>query len=290
MIPASDRIRIGDVEVIRLLDGTFRVDGGAMFGVVPRTLWAAKAAPDRENRVTLALNCYLVRTPDATLLLDTGVGPDVGRRHTDFYSFDRRPGLFESLAELGLGPDGIDVVINSHLHFDHCGGNTLKQADGTWAPAFPRARTVVQRGEWEQALHPVERDKPSYRPARLEPLAASGRLVLMDGDGPIVPGVEAVLIAGHTAFHQGVRVTSAGQTFFYAADAVPTAAHVDLDTIMSFDLYPVETFDAKKALLARAEEEAWVLGFSHDLETPFGRLRRTGKRLDVVPARGAENN
>jgi glyoxylase-like metal-dependent hydrolase (beta-lactamase superfamily II) len=112
----------------------------------------------------------------------------------------------------------------------------------------------------------------------------------MDGDGPIVPGVEAVLIAGHTAFHQGVRVTSAGQTFFYAADAVPTAAHVDLDTIMSFDLYPVETFDAKKALLARAEEEAWVLGFSHDLETPFGRLRRTGKRLDVVPARGAENN
>ncbi len=285
MSPASDRIRIGDAEIIRLLDGTFRVDGGAMFGVVPRTLWASKSAPDLENRVTLALNCYLVRTPDTTLLLDTGVGPDVGRRHTDFYSFDRRPGLFESLAELGLGPDGIDIVVNSHLHFDHCGGNTLKKADGTWSPAFPRARYVVQRGEWEQALHPVERDKPSYMPARLKPLAESGLLVLIDGDGPIAPGVEAVVVAGHTAAHQGVRVTSAGQTFFYAADAVPTAAHVDLETIMSFDLYPVETFDAKKALLARAEEGAWVLGFSHDLKTPFGRLRRTGKRLDVVPAR-----
>ena len=290
MIPESDRIVIGDFEIIRLRDGTFQVDGGAMFGVVPRTLWASKAAPDRENRVTLALNCYLVRTPEATLLLDTGVGPDVGRRHVDFYSFDRRPGLFESLAELGLGPEDIDIVVNSHLHFDHCGGNTLKQADGTWAPAFPRARYVVQRGEWERALKPVERDRPGYMPARIESLAESGLLVLMDGDGPIAPGVDAVLVAGHTAFHQGVRVTSAGRTFFYAADAVPTAAHVDLDTIMSFDLYPVETFDAKKALLARAEAEGWVLGFSHDLQIPFGRLKRRGKRLDVVPAEAAEND
>ncbi len=123
MIPPSDRVRIGECEVIRLLDGTFRVDGGAMFGVVPRTLWASQAVPDAENRITLALNCYLVRTPAATVLLDTGVGPDVGRRRTDFYSFERRPGLVEGLAELGLGPDGVDIVVNSHLHFDHCGGN-----------------------------------------------------------------------------------------------------------------------------------------------------------------------
>jgi len=290
MIPSSDRIRVGDFEIIRLLDGTFRVDGGAMFGVVPRTLWAAKAAPDRENRITLALNCYLVRTPGATVLLDTGVGPDVGRRYIDFYSFDRRPGLFESLAELGLGPDDIDVVVNSHLHFDHCGGNTVRSGRGAWAPAFPKASYVVQRGEWERALHPVERDKPSYMPVRLKPLAESGRLALIDGDGPIVPGLETVVLAGHTAFHQGVRVSSGEKTFFYAADAVPTAAHVDLDYIMSFDLYPVETFDAKKALLARAEGAAWILGFSHDLETPFGVLKRKGNRLDVVPVGRAEND
>jgi glyoxylase-like metal-dependent hydrolase (beta-lactamase superfamily II) len=280
---------IGDIEVVRLLDGTFRVDGGAMFGVVPRTLWAAKAAPDRENRITLALNCYLVRTPGANVLLDTGVGPDVGRRYIDFYSFDRRPGLVEALATHGLGPEAIDVVVNSHLHFDHCGGNTARRADGTWAAAFPRARYVVQRGEWGQALNPVERDRPSYMPARLRPLADTGRLVLLDGDGPIAPGIEAVLVAGHTAYHQGIKVASGGRTFFYAADAVPTAAHVDLDYIMSFDLYPADTFEAKKALLSRAESEGWVLGFSHDLGVPFGSLRRAGKRLDVVPAPAGKN-
>ena len=290
MIPSFDRIGLGEVEIVRILDGTFRVDGGAMFGVVPRTLWAAKAVPDRENRITLALNCYLVRTPEATVLLDTGVGPDVGRRHADFYSFERRPGLFESLESLGLAPGDIDFVVNSHLHFDHCGGNTLKTADGAWAPAFPRAKYVVQRGEWERALHPVERDRPSYMPARLRPLLDAGRLSLIDGDAAIAPGVEAVVVAGHTSFHQGVRVSSAGRTFFYAADAVPTAAHVDLDYIMSFDLYPVDTFEAKKALLARAEAGGWVLGFSHDLRIPFGRLRRSGKRLDVVPSPEGKND
>ncbi len=286
MIPASDRLAIGAIEIVRLLDGTFKVDGGAMFGVVPRTLWASRAAPDRENRIALALNCYLVRTAEATILLDTGVGPDAGRRYADFYSFDRRPGLLAALDGLGIGPEAIDAVVNSHLHFDHCGGDTVKTAEGTWVPAFPRARYVVQRGEWEQALHPVERDRPSYRPAALKPLAEAGRLDLLDGDAPVAPGVEAVLVAGHTAFHQGVKVSSGEAIFFYAADAIPTAAHVDLDYIMSFDLFPAATFEAKKALLARAEAERWVLGFSHDLRIPFGRLRRAGKRLEVVAASG----
>jgi glyoxylase-like metal-dependent hydrolase (beta-lactamase superfamily II) len=290
MIAPSERIRIGAIEIIRLLDGTIRVDGGAMFGVVPRTLWAAKAHPDRENRIKLALNCYLVRTPDATVLLDTGVGAGIGRRYADFYSYEPCPGLLPALAELGLGPDAIDVVVNSHLHFDHCGGNTVQTAGGTWVPSFSRARYVVQRGEWEQALTPVERDRPSYKPARLKPLAENGQLTLVEGDVAVADGVEAVVVAGHTAHHQGVKVTAGGQTFFYLADAVPTAAHVGLDYIMSYDLYPVDTFNAKKALLARAEAEDWILGFSHDLAMPFARLRRAGKRLDVVAAAGLENN
>jgi glyoxylase-like metal-dependent hydrolase (beta-lactamase superfamily II) len=293
MTPSGERLEVGDIEIFRLLDGTFRVDGGAMFGVVPRTLWAKRAAPDRENRITLALNCYLIRTPDATILLDTGVGPDVDRRYADFYSFERGPGLFGRLESLGLEPAGVDVVVNSHLHFDHCGGNTLRTADGTWTPAFPRARYVVQRGEWEQALHPVERDRPSYWPARLKSLAESGRLSLIDGNGPVATGVEAVLVAGHTAFHQGVEVSSCGKTFFYLADAVPTAAHIDLPYIMSYDLYPVDTFDAKKAVLAQAEADGWILGFSHEVRHPFGTVRRSGRRLDFVPAGasvGSEND
>jgi glyoxylase-like metal-dependent hydrolase (beta-lactamase superfamily II) len=281
---------IGDIEVIRLLDGTFRVDGGAMFGVVPRTLWAKRAVPDGENRITLALNCFLIRTPEATILLDTGVGPDVGRRYVDFYSFERNPGLFGLLAGLGLQPSAVDIVVNSHLHFDHCGGNTLRTADGGWAPAFPKARYVVQRGEWEQALQPVERDKPSYIPARLKPLGSPGALSLIEGDAPVAPGVEAVLVPGHTAFHQGVKVVSGGRTFFYLGDAVPTAAHIDLPYIMSYDLYPVDTFNNKKALLARAAEEGWVVAFGHDLSHPFGALRRSRKRLDFVPASGPEND
>jgi len=286
-IPPSDRITLGDIEVIRLLDGTFRVDGGAMFGVVPRTLWAKRAVPDGENRITLALNCFLIRTPETTLLVDTGVGPDVDRRYVDFYSFERDSGLFGLLDDLGIKPGEIDIVVNSHLHFDHCGGNTLRTSDGRWVPAFPKARYVVQRGEWEQALHPVERDKPSYLPARLKPLGSPGTLSLVEGDAPVATGVEAVLVPGHTAFHQGLKVVSGGRTLFYLGDSVPTVAHIDLPYIMSYDLYPVDTFNNKKALLARAAEEGWVVAFSHDLSHPFGTLQRSGKRLDFVPAEAA---
>lgn len=290
MIPPADRRSFGEIEVIRLLDGTFKVDGGAMFGVVPRALWASKAAPDRENRITLALNCYLVRTSGLNVLLDTGVGPAAGRRIVDFYSIDRRPGLLGALADLDLGAGDIDLVVNSHLHFDHCGGNTARRADGAWAPTFPRARYVVRRGEWDQALDPVERDRPSYRPAALKPLAGIGRLDLLEGDGTVAPGIEAVLVAGHTAFHQGVKVSSGGRTFFYAGDAVPTSAHVDLDSIMSFDLYPAATFEAKRSLLDRAEAEGWVLGFSHDLRVPFGALARRGRRIDARPVGASKND
>jgi glyoxylase-like metal-dependent hydrolase (beta-lactamase superfamily II) len=281
-IPWTDRIAFGDVEIVRLLAGKIRVDGGAMFGVVPRSVWAAKAPPDVENRVTLALNCYLVRAPDTTILLDTGVGPDLARRHADLYAYESGPGLLPALAELGLRPEDIDVVVHSHLHFDHCGGDTVRTAAGGWAPVFPRARYVVQRGEWDQAMDPVERDRPSYRPRRLKVLAEAGRLALLDGDTTVAAGAEAVVLSGHTAFHQGVKIASGGRSFVYLADAVPTTAHIDLDAIMSYDLYPVDTFNSKKALLARAEAEGWILGFGHDLARPFARLRRDGPRLDAV--------
>ncbi len=283
MTPNGERLVVGDFEISRLLDGTFLVDGGAMFGVVPRTLWEKRASPDRENRIALALNCYLVRGPRFVALVETGVGPDVDRRYADFYSFRREPGLLALLEKRGVRPGDVDVVFNSHLHFDHCGGNTLRRPGKDWAPAFPNARYVVQRGEWEQALHPVERDRPSYVPARLMALERSGALELVEGDGPFRPGLEAVLIPGHTAFHQGLRVSSGGRTFFYFGDTVPTAAHVDLPYIMSYDLYPVETFNNKKKLYAEAVAGGWVVAFSHDLDHAFGALIPDGRRTAFRP-------
>jgi glyoxylase-like metal-dependent hydrolase (beta-lactamase superfamily II) len=284
---ASERLNIGDFEITRLMDGTFLVDGGAMFGVVPKTLWEQRLAPDRENRIMLALNCYLVRGRGATILVETGVGPDVGRRYADFYSVRREPGLSRVLEEAGVSPSEVDVVFNSHLHFDHCGGDTVRAGESGWKAAFPRARYVVQRGEWEQALHPVEKDRPSYLPDRLMTLEENRRLDLIEGHAPVRDGVEAVLIPGHTAFHQGLKVTSGGRTFFYFGDAVPTSAHVDLPYIMSYDLYPVETFNNKKKLYEQAVAENWVVAFSHDLGRAFGTIRQSGRKHEFEPLSGS---
>lgn len=277
------RVRIGEFEVVRLLDGTFRVDGGAMFGVVPKTLWQKRAAPDRENRVTLALSCFLVKGPGGPFVVETGIGPDADRRYLDFYSFERGEGLFRALEREGVGRKDVRVVWNSHLHFDHCGGNTVRDESGGWTPAFPAARYSVQKGEWEQALHPVERDKPSYIPARLAPFKANAALALSDGDTPLVPGVTSILTPGHTACHQSLKVESEGSVFFYFGDLVPTAGHIDLPYIMSYDLYPVETFANKKRIYEQAVEGDWIVAFSHDLDQAFGRIRRAGRSYRFEP-------
>ncbi len=272
----SETRTFGRIKVTGFSAGEIRVDGGAMFGVVPRTVWARLSPPDAENRVPLALNCYLVRTPDVLILADTGIGTLLGRRVRDHYGFRGDPGLEAPLAALGCRTSDIDVVFNSHLHFDHCGGNVMKDPSGAVVPAFPEARYIVRKGEWANALDPVARDKPSYFPGRLRPLEDSGRLSLIEADGPVAEGVEAVLVPGHTAFHQCLKVTDGGATFFFAADLVPTSAHLGLDAIMSYDLFPAETLDNKRKIFARASAGDWVLGFGHDPLQFFGRIERTG--------------
>jgi glyoxylase-like metal-dependent hydrolase (beta-lactamase superfamily II) len=281
--PRGERLTLGEYEILRLTDGTFRVDGGAMFGVVPRTFWAKRMTPDGDNRITLALNSYLIRGPGGTVLVETGVGPDADRRFADFYVIERTAGLRESLAAQGTDPSDVDVVVNSHLHFDHCGGNTLRDSAGGWTPAFPKARYVVQKGEWEQALEPVGRDKPSYLPKRLLALERDGLLVPVEGEVEIMKDIWAVPTPGHTAFHQGVRVRSGSATFFYFGDTIPTAAHLDLPYIMSFDLYPVQTFETKKVLSERAADEGWIVAFSHDPVHAFGTVRRQEKKFAFAP-------
>jgi glyoxylase-like metal-dependent hydrolase (beta-lactamase superfamily II) len=218
-----------------------------------------------------------------TILIETGVGPDVDRRFSDFYSLERPHGLFSALKELGHNPEDIDIVLNSHLHFDHCGGNSVQVGEKDWKPAYPKARYVVQKGEWEQALNPVGRDKPSYIPARLLCLESHGLLDLVEGDVEIEKGIRVVLTPGHTAFHQGVEISSGSASFFYFGDTIPTAAHVDLPYIMSFDLYPVETFETKKRLYEMAVEREWIVSFSHDPGQAFSRLRKIERKYLSFP-------
>lgn len=276
----SETRTFGRIEVTGFSAGEIRVDGGAMFGIVPRSVWAKQCPPDGENRVPLALNCFLIRTPDVLILAETGIGTLLDRKYLDFYGFSGDPGLESPLAALGCRPADIDIVFNSHLHFDHCGGNVMKDPSGSVVPAFPNAKYAVRKGEWANALHPVARDKPSYFPARLKPLSASGRLSLIEADGKIADGVEAVLVPGHTAFHQCLKVADGNATFFFAGDLVPTAAHIGPDAIMSYDLYPAETLDNKKKVFARALAGDWALGFGHDPFRFFGKIARAGRGFE----------
>ncbi len=273
----------GGVRITALCDGRLRVDGGAMFGTVPRRRWSRLVPPDADNKVPLALNAFLVETPSRRILLETGMGDIVGPKYLAFYGLRRERTLVEDLAGLGLRPSDVHIVVNSHLHFDHCGGNTARGADGRIAPVFPAARYVVQAGEWEDALNPVGRDKPSYFPRFLRPLAEAGVLDLPDGDAEIVPGVEVVVVPGHTRRHQGVKVSAGGRTFFFAGDAIPTSHHVGLDAIMSYDLYPVETYESKERLAADAAAGEWVVGFGHDVDRPFGRIGKSSRGPVFMP-------
>ena len=266
----------GAIEVTGFAAGEIRVQGRAMFGAVPRKIWSEGNPPDAEGRVALALNCFLVRTPGALILADTGIGTLLDGRYLKYYRFSGDPGLEAPLAALGFRPGDIDVVFNSHLHFDHCGGNVTRDPSGAAVPAFPRARYVVRGGEWRTAFHPPARDKTSYFPDRLKTLEAFDCLDLIEEDHEIAEGVEAVLLPGHTAFHQGLKVTGGGATFLFAGDIIPTAAHAGLGAVMSYDLFPEETRDTRKKILERAAAGAWVLGYAHDPGRFFGGVGAPG--------------
>lgn len=277
-------IALGDVRVHILHDGTFALDGGAMFGVVPRVLWEKTDPPDERNRVTLGLNVALVEAAGHLVLVDTGMGDKWGERGTRTYRIDRSRTLLGSLAALGLGPDDIDVVVNTHLHFDHAGGNTHVQ-DGRVVPSFPRARYVVQAGEWHDATHPHERNRASYLEENFAPVAAAGQLALVEGDVEVAPGVRVVRVGGHTAHHQIVVVEGGGRHLVIPTDLVPTTSHLPLPWVMGYDLFPVDTLEAKRRLLEQAVGEGWQMLFYHDPRRPLGRVRVDEGRFIVEEVR-----
>ncbi|MEE9208677.1 MAG: MBL fold metallo-hydrolase [Gemmatimonadota bacterium] len=263
-----------NLQVTTLDAGTLRLDGGAMFGVVPKPLWSRRTSSDELNRIPLAMRCLLVQTSDTTVLVDTGLGNKESQEFHSLYGVEntgKPTKLEDSLRQAGVEPEEVDVVLNTHLHFDHAGGNTRKDPDGRIVPAFPNARYVIRRGEWRYAQSDNPRVRASYFPANFSPLVDAGRVDFLDEDTEVVPGVWAHRAAGHTPHHQVVRIELGGETLLYMADLVPTAAHMPLPWIMGYDVEPLVTLENKREWLGRAAAEGWLLGFEHDPHIAWGR-------------------
>ncbi len=277
-------MRLGRAELSVVSDGVFRVDGGAVFGVVPKAIWSRLRQPDRKNRVELGLNCLLIRLGDKTALVDTGVGTKADRKMRENYGM-RAGKLVENLAQQGVQPEEIDLVILTHLHFDHAGGCTRYARGGSDAtPVFPRATHLVQRADWQEANATNERTGPAYNPLDFTPLEQSGQLELLDGDTELLPGLWARRTGGHTAGHQYSLLESEGERAACLGDVLPTPDHLPLNYLTSFDLYPQDTVEAKRRLLDEAEQNNWLLVFGHGVEPVAGRLTRNeAGRLTLAP-------
>jgi glyoxylase-like metal-dependent hydrolase (beta-lactamase superfamily II) len=274
-------ITVGEFELTPLLEGWFRLDGGAMFGVVPKPLWERRAPADDRNRIRLGLRPLLVRGRGRTLLVDAGIGGKTDARNAAIYGIERERDLDALLAQRGVAGAEIDTVVATHLHFDHAGGFTRTAAGGTLAPAFPHARYLVRRGEWSDATHPHERNRASYLPENFVPLQSAGVIEYLEEDGEVMPGVRVVRTGGHTMHHQVVVIESAGRTAVFAADLLPTAAHVDLPWIMGYDLYPMDTLAFKRAFLRDAIDREYLIFFEHDPEIAAGVIREKDGRMSV---------
>jgi len=274
----------GDLELIPLIDGYFRLDGGAMFGVVPKPLWERRAPADDRNRIQLATRPLVVRG-EKTVTIDAGLGDKMDAKSVDIYAIDRRENMDVAMASAGLAAEDIDVVLASHLHFDHAGGFTIRTADGL-RPRFPNARYVVRRGEWEDATHPHERNRASYLTENFVPLEAAGVMDLIDTDGPVVmPGIRVQRTGGHTMHHQIVWIESGGRTAVFAADLIPTVGHVDEPWIMGYDLYPMDTLAFKRAFVREAIDREYLIFFEHDPKIAAGYIREKDGRKYVEPTR-----
>jgi len=273
-------MKLGAFEIYALSDGTFGLDGGQMFGVVPKVLWEKKLPADQRNRIRLGLTCLLVRTGKHNVLIETGIGDKFDARHADIYNIDHSSTLPDQLSLHGLSVRDIDVVINTHLHFDHCGWNTRREGPRT-VPTFPRARYFVQRAEWEHALHPSERDRASYLEEWFMP--AESQTEFVEGACDIVPGIRVAPVPGHVRDLQCVWIESEGEQACFVSDLVPTHSHVPFPWIMAFDLYPMDTLASKKRLLPQLAEERALIVFPHDADVPWGLLTDVEGKLAFRP-------
>jgi glyoxylase-like metal-dependent hydrolase (beta-lactamase superfamily II) len=270
------RTTLGDFELTVVSDGTYFLDGGAFVGVVPKTMWSKKVTPDEQNRLDAGLNSLLVRTGKKNILIETGIGNKLPEKLVQIYKQPAK--LLDNLHAAGIAPEDINIVINTHLHFDHCGWNTVRRGD-QMVGTFPNARYYVQRREWEHGRLQLERDAISYMSPNYDPLIESGQMVLLDGDQELAPGVSVKIYPGHTAHMQAVIIDGGGggnesKKACYISDLIPTSAHLDLTWVMAFDVLPLQSIESRKKYYAQAIPERWLTVFTHDEATPWGYVER----------------
>lgn len=267
---------LGDFQLTHFTDGNYFLDGGAFFGVVPKVLWERKLQADASNRISAAMNSLLVRTGRHTVLIETGMGNKLPEKMARIYA--QPAGLLDNLAAGGLRTEEVDVVINTHLHFDHCGWNTVRKDDKVVA-TFSNATYYVQEGEWQYAREQRERDRVSYISDNYDPLVSSGQMQLLRGNAEIVPGISVRVFPGHTRHMQAVIVRSGGHTACYISDLIPTTAHLDLTWVMAFDLFPLETIESRKEFYKSAVAENWLVAFTHDPNIAWTHLALQGDKV-----------
>ncbi len=277
-------MQLGDFTLRWFSDGIYKLDGGAMFGVVPKVVWTRKYPVDEDNFIPLALNAVLIETPQAKILIDTGYGTKLTPKQVAMFRLERPPTLLESLAAGGVHPEDIDFVVYSHMHHDHASGATQRDASGAVRPTFPRAKHVMQRLEWEEAKNPNIRSAHAYWEENWAVLEADGLLMPVDGDVELVEGVRLIPTGGHTRGHQAVLVSSQGQTAMHMGDLLPTHAHINPLWVMAYDDYPMDSIAAKEKWIGRAKAEGWWLTLYHDPEILAGIWNTEGKMIQAIRA------
>jgi glyoxylase-like metal-dependent hydrolase (beta-lactamase superfamily II) len=291
-LPLLQSRTLGRFRIHALQAGGQKLDGGAMFGVVPKPLWQKRIAPDERNRIPLGMRCLLIEHDIGLVLIDTGAGNKENEKFHDIYGLENsgalndegvaRTNLEDAIVAAGHRVSDVKLVINTHLHFDHAGGDTYIDSAGVVRASFPNAKYVVQKGEHHWAMHTNERTAASYFARNWEPIREAGKFDLIDGEREIVPGISVIMTPGHVPFHQSVLIDGGSEIACFLGDVCPTSAHLPLPWIMGYDVEPLVTMESKRTLLSRAEAEKWLLIFEHDPAVAWGTVRNDGKNFGLV--------